>query len=84
METEAQPPVLLTIEETAKELRLKASTIRSWILGRKIEFLKLGSRVFISRSVLCDLLAASVVPAQESTVTQRRRRKMTKTKEGAA
>ena len=53
---------LLSVEQAAKALGLRPSTIRSWVLQRKIEYLKIGSRVFISQSVLRDLLAASVVP----------------------
>jgi len=55
---------LLTIAEAADLLRLRPSTLRSWILKRRIPFVKLGSRVFIRRSDCEALIAASVVPAQ--------------------
>ena len=53
---------LLNINETAQFLHLKASTIRSWILHRRIPFVKLGRRVLLRRSDIEDLIARSVVP----------------------
>jgi excisionase family DNA binding protein len=41
--------LLLNVSETAKMLRLQESTIRSWVLKRKIPFVKMGSRVFVRR-----------------------------------
>jgi excisionase family DNA binding protein len=38
---------LMNVSETADMLRLRESTIRSWILKRKIPFVKLGRRVFV-------------------------------------
>ncbi|HZT68928.1 MAG TPA: helix-turn-helix domain-containing protein [Terriglobia bacterium] len=40
---------LMTVRETANFLRLKESTIRDWVLRRKITFVKLGGRVFIRK-----------------------------------
>jgi excisionase family DNA binding protein len=56
---------LLTVCEAAGILRLKPSTVRAWILHRKIAHVKLGSRVFIRRSDCEALIAASLVPARE-------------------
>jgi excisionase family DNA binding protein len=57
---------LLTIREAALMLRLQVSTIRAWVLHRKIPFVKLGGkRVFFRRSDLEKLVAASVVPARD-------------------
>lgn len=56
---------LLTVPEAADILRLKPSTIRAWILHRKIAYLKLGGRVFLRRSDCEALIAASIVPARE-------------------
>lgn len=56
---------LLTVVEAAAFFRLKPSTVRAWILHRKIAHVKLGSRVFLRRSDCEALLAASMVPARE-------------------
>lgn len=57
---------LLTVSEAAAFLRLKPSTVRAWILRRKIPHVKLGGRVFLRRSDCEALIAASLVPAQEN------------------
>ena len=56
---------LLTVAEAGAVLRLQPSTVRSWILKRRIPFVKLGSRVFLRRSDCEALIAASIVPARE-------------------
>ena len=56
---------LLTVVEAADTLRLKPSTIRAWILHRKIAHVKLGGRVFLRQSDCEALVAASVVPARQ-------------------
>jgi len=56
---------LLTVGEAASMLRLQASTIRAWVLHRRIPFVKLGGkRVFFRRADLEALVTASVVPAR--------------------
>jgi excisionase family DNA binding protein len=55
---------LLTVAETASLLRHKPSTIRAWILRRKIPYVKLSRRVFIRRSDAEALITASLVPAR--------------------
>ena len=55
---------LLTISEASALVRLKPSTLRAWILKRKLPYCKLGSRVLIRRSDCEALIAASLVPAQ--------------------
>jgi excisionase family DNA binding protein len=52
---------LLNVQEVARMMRLKESTIRSWILKRKIPFVKLGRRVFVRRADAQDFINASVV-----------------------
>lgn len=52
---------LLTVDETAKMLRLQESTIRSWILKRRIPFVRLGRRVFVRQHDCEQLIADSVV-----------------------
>ena len=56
---------LLTLAEAAGLLRLKVSTLRSWVLRRRISYVKVGRLVRIRRCDLDALLAASLVPASE-------------------
>jgi excisionase family DNA binding protein len=54
---------LVTIKEAALMLRLQVSTIRAWVLHRRVPFVKLGGkRVLFLRSDLEKLIASSVVP----------------------
>jgi excisionase family DNA binding protein len=62
----ADAPELLTLPEAAPLLRLKVSTLRAWILRRKLPYVKLGARVLIRRSDVDALIAASLVPAVQS------------------
>lgn len=57
---------LLTVLEATDILRLKPSTIRAWVLHRKIAYVKLGGRVFLRRSDCEALIATSIVPAQRN------------------
>ena len=56
-------PELLTILEAAALLRLRPSTLRAWLLRRKIPYCKVGRLVRIRRPDLERLIADSVVPA---------------------
>ena len=55
---------LLTASEAGSYVRYKESTIRAWILNRKINYLKIGGKVFLRRSDLDSLVAQSLVPAR--------------------
>lgn len=55
---------LLTVGEAADRLRLKASSVRAWILRRKIPYVKVGRLVRIRRADVEALIAESVVPAR--------------------
>lgn len=55
---------LLSVDESAAFLKLKSSTVRDWILRRRIPFVKLGRRVFLRRNDLELLINQSVVPAK--------------------
>jgi excisionase family DNA binding protein len=55
---------LLTVPEAAAFLRLKVSTIRSWVLKRRIPYVKLGGRVLIRKVDLEALIEKSFVPAE--------------------
>lgn len=55
---------LLSIPETAGFLRLKASTIRAWVLKRQIPYVKLGRRVFVRKMDAEALIEKGLVPAK--------------------
>ena len=64
-DSKTHSPDLLTVNETADFLRLKVSTLRAWILDRRVPFVKLGGkRVFFRRSDLEAFISSSVVPAR--------------------
>jgi excisionase family DNA binding protein len=65
---------LLTVLETASLLRLRPSTIRKWLLEKKLSYVKLGRRVFLRRADLNTLLEESFVPAQASGAASRKER----------
>ena len=52
---------LLTVSEAGAMLRLKESTIRSWILKKKIPYVKLGRRVFVRQSDAQNAIESSVI-----------------------
>ncbi len=47
---------LLNVSETAEMLRLKQSTIRAWILNKRIPYVKMGRRVFVRQSDAQNLI----------------------------
>lgn len=53
---------LLTIPEAASMLRLKPSTLRAWILRRKIAFCKVGRLVRIPRQAIEQFVLSSTIP----------------------
>lgn len=61
--TNSETNDLLTVTESASFLRLRPSTIRAWILRRRIPYLKLGGRVCLRRADLEALVERSLVPA---------------------
>ena len=52
---------LITLPEASVLLRLKLSTLRAWILKRRMPFVKLGGRVFLRKTDLEKLIAESLV-----------------------
>jgi excisionase family DNA binding protein len=58
---------LLTVQEVAVVLRLSVSTIRSWVLLRRIPFVKLHNKAIrFKRTEIDALIAASVIPAEQN------------------
>jgi excisionase family DNA binding protein len=56
---------MLSVPEAAQALGLRESTIRAWLLRRKISFVKLSSRcVRISRAEVDRLIRENTVPAR--------------------
>ncbi|PYX63201.1 MAG: hypothetical protein DMG74_17895 [Acidobacteria bacterium] len=54
---------LLTIEEASDLLRLRPSTLRAWILHRRVPYVKFSRRVFLRRSDVEELITGGLVPA---------------------
>jgi excisionase family DNA binding protein len=56
---------LLDVPEAADFLHLKASTVRSWLLKKRLPYVKLGRKVFLRRCDLRELITNSLVPAKQ-------------------
>jgi excisionase family DNA binding protein len=63
---------LLSVDEAAEFMKLKSSTVRDWILMRRIPFVKLGRRVFLRKADLEKLIADSVVSPNSGDTNRRR------------
>jgi excisionase family DNA binding protein len=57
-------PPLLTVCEAAAALRVKTSTMRAWILKRRIPKQKSGGKVLLRRCDLEEFLSRGFVPAK--------------------
>ena len=59
---------LLNVDEAAELLNIRPTTVRAWILKRRVPFVKFGrsqrSRVFLRRCDLEKLIEQSLVPAK--------------------
>ena len=55
---------LLTVVESARELRLSVFTIRSWIYSKRIPCVRLGRRVLLRREDLEKLVNDNLVEAK--------------------
>jgi hypothetical protein len=64
------PSDLLDVNEASELWHVRPSTVRSWILKKKVSYVKLSGRVFIRRADAEALIEQSVVrarvPAKES------------------
>lgn len=56
---------LLTVVESARELRLSVFTIRSWIYAKRIPCVRLGRRVFLRKEDLEKLVSDNLIEAKE-------------------
>jgi excisionase family DNA binding protein len=56
---------LLNVNEAAARLRLKPTTIRAWILNRRIQYAKIGRRVFIRSADIDALIDQNLIPANQ-------------------
>jgi excisionase family DNA binding protein len=58
---------LLRVEEAAEFLNVKPSTIRAWLLRRRLPFVRVGKRaVRIPLEALEGLISENLIPARES------------------
>ena len=55
---------LLTLPEASVLLRLRVSTLRAWVLRRRIPYVKVGRLVRLRRSDVESLISNSLVPAR--------------------
>jgi excisionase family DNA binding protein len=53
---------LLRVNQAAEALNFKASTIRAWILHRKIRYVKIGRAVRIPEEAVEEIIEAGTVP----------------------
>ena len=56
---------VLTVSEAAKKLGVQESTLRAWVLRRRIAHLKIGRSVRIEEKELDRLLVQCRVPAKK-------------------
>jgi len=55
--TSKPEPLLMSVSETAHLIGVKPSTLRAWILARKIHFVRVGRRVMIPRETINKICA---------------------------
>lgn len=60
------PERLLRVTEVAEQLGLRVSTIRAWVLYRRIESVRVGRRAIrIRSSAVQKIIEAGTIPAKE-------------------
>jgi excisionase family DNA binding protein len=55
---------LISVAHFALTLGISEATVRSWILYRRIEFVRVGRRVLIRPETLEKLIQAGTIPAE--------------------
>jgi excisionase family DNA binding protein len=56
---------LLTVQQAADALGLKASTIRAWLLRRKLPRVSCGRAVRIPAEAIAEFIERNTIPARE-------------------
>ncbi len=56
---------LLTVAETAQALNLKISTVRAWLLRRKLPRVNCGRAVRIPAEAIAEFIERNTIPAKE-------------------
>ena len=57
--------VLLNVKEAAEQLGIKASTVRAWLLRRKLPCVHVGRAVRIPAGAITDYIERNTIPAGE-------------------
>jgi excisionase family DNA binding protein len=57
---------LLTVAETAEALNLKVSTVRAWLLRRKLPRVNCGRAVRIPAEAIVEFIERNTIPAKET------------------
>ncbi len=58
-------PQLLSVQEAANALGLKPSTIRAWLLRRKLARVNCGRAVRIPAKAIAEFIEKNTIPAKE-------------------
>ena len=56
---------LLTVAEAAEALNLKVSTVRAWLVKRKLPRVNCGRAVRIPAEAIAEFVARNTIPARE-------------------
>jgi len=56
---------LLTVSETAEALNIKTSTVRAWLLRRKLPRVNCGRAVRIPADAIAQFIERNTIPAKE-------------------
>jgi excisionase family DNA binding protein len=56
---------LLTVAEAAEALNLKVSTVRAWLLRRKLPRVNCGRAVRIPAEAIAEFIERNTIPARE-------------------
>ena len=57
---------MLTVEQAAERLGLRVSTLRAWVLRRKISYAKIGRAVQIPEKEIERIIQENTIPAKRS------------------
>jgi len=69
-----EPHERMTVLEVARALRLQPSTVRAWILRKQLGYVKIGSRVFVPRSTVQQVISDGTVQAKPKVPRKRKAR----------